>query len=131
MGREKGTSGTRETATFSISLPEEMLDEIDRVRKEQKCTRSEFVREALRQHIENHHTRQVRLRNGYREAIQRRAYELYEMRGRADGHNEEDWQHAEREINRRQGGDRRKIVTGPWPGTEHRRGVERRTVVQL
>lgn len=30
--------------------------------------------------------------------IRRRAFELYEQRGRKDGHAEEDWAHAEAEI---------------------------------
>lgn len=33
-----------------------------------------------------------------RERIQQRAYELYEARGRGDGHHEEDWARAESEI---------------------------------
>jgi hypothetical protein len=33
-----------------------------------------------------------------REAIQYRAYELYEARGREDGHDVEDWLRAEAEI---------------------------------
>jgi hypothetical protein len=32
------------------------------------------------------------------DAIARRAYELYERRGRADGHDWEDWFNAEREL---------------------------------
>jgi hypothetical protein len=32
------------------------------------------------------------------EQIRHRAYELYEERGRADGHDVEDWLHAEAEI---------------------------------
>ena len=32
------------------------------------------------------------------EQISRRAYELYETRGRADGHDLEDWLRAEKEI---------------------------------
>jgi hypothetical protein len=32
------------------------------------------------------------------EKIRWRAYELYEQRGRADGHDEEDWLQAEREV---------------------------------
>jgi hypothetical protein len=32
------------------------------------------------------------------EAIRRRAYQLYEERGREDGHAEEDWRRAEAEI---------------------------------
>jgi hypothetical protein len=30
--------------------------------------------------------------------VRRRAYELYEQRGRGDGHAQEDWLHAEAEI---------------------------------
>ncbi len=32
------------------------------------------------------------------ERISQRAYELYEARGRVDGHHEEDWVRAEKEI---------------------------------
>jgi hypothetical protein len=35
------------------------------------------------------------------EAISRRAYELYENRGREDGRHEDDWQAAERELRER------------------------------
>lgn len=41
----------RKTATFSISLPPEMLIEIERVRKEEHRTRSELIREALRRYF--------------------------------------------------------------------------------
>ena len=34
----------------------------------------------------------------YEEQIRRRAYELYEARGRGDGHDLEDWLEAEAEI---------------------------------
>jgi len=34
------------------------------------------------------------------EKIRRRAYELYEERGRDDGHDLEDWLQAESEVNR-------------------------------
>jgi hypothetical protein len=37
------------------------------------------------------------------EEIRRRAYELYELRGREDGFAEEDWTHAEREVLSRRG----------------------------
>jgi hypothetical protein len=39
--------------------------------------------------------------------IAQRAYELYEQRGRQDGHEEDDWLQAEREIlgGERKGGD--------------------------
>jgi hypothetical protein len=30
--------------------------------------------------------------------IARRAYELYELRGRQDGHDQDDWYEAEREL---------------------------------
>jgi hypothetical protein len=33
-----------------------------------------------------------------KEAIRRRAYDLYEARGREDGHDLDDWLHAEEEI---------------------------------
>ena len=32
------------------------------------------------------------------ERVRQRAYELYEERGRHDGHHEEDWAHAEEQI---------------------------------
>jgi DUF2934 family protein len=35
------------------------------------------------------------------DAIARRAYELYESRGREDGQDQEDWFQAEREVRRR------------------------------
>jgi len=37
------------------------------------------------------------------EEIRRRAYELYELRGREDGYAEEDWSRAEREVQGRRG----------------------------
>jgi len=40
--------------------------------------------------------------NGLDEQIRRRAYELYEARGREDGHDVEDWLHAESEIAQQQ-----------------------------
>src|SRR2546423_9911313 len=39
--------------TFTISLPPAMLQQLERVRKEENRTRSELVREALRQYIES------------------------------------------------------------------------------
>jgi len=42
----------RTTETFTISLPPAMLDELERVRQEENRTRSELMREALRQYIE-------------------------------------------------------------------------------
>lgn len=41
----------RTSATFSVSLPPEMVEEIERARKDEHRTRSEFVREALRQYM--------------------------------------------------------------------------------
>ena len=41
----------RTTATFSVSLPPEMVEELERVRKAEHRTRSELVREALRVYI--------------------------------------------------------------------------------
>jgi Protein of unknown function (DUF2934) len=40
------------------------------------------------------------------ERIRRRAYELYEERGRHDGHHEEDWAQAEEQIRGEHGFDK-------------------------
>ena len=37
-------------------------------------------------------------REGFREQITRRAYELYEQRGGEPGHEQEDWLEAERQV---------------------------------
>ena len=42
---------SRTSATFSVSLPPGMVKELERVRKAEHRTRSEFVREALRQYM--------------------------------------------------------------------------------
>jgi Arc/MetJ-type ribon-helix-helix transcriptional regulator len=42
---------SRATATFSVSLPPEMAEQVERVRKHEHRTRSELVREALRSYI--------------------------------------------------------------------------------
>lgn len=41
----------RTSATFSVSLPPEMAEELERVRRNEHRTRSELVREALRTYI--------------------------------------------------------------------------------
>jgi metal-responsive CopG/Arc/MetJ family transcriptional regulator len=41
----------RVSETVSVSLPPEMVDELERARKDEHRTRSEFVREALRQYM--------------------------------------------------------------------------------
>jgi Arc/MetJ-type ribon-helix-helix transcriptional regulator len=43
---------SRSSATFSVSLPPEMAEELERARRNEHRTRSEFVREALRQYME-------------------------------------------------------------------------------
>jgi hypothetical protein len=40
----------RTTATFSVSLPPEMMEELEQVRKAERRTRSELIREALRRY---------------------------------------------------------------------------------
>ncbi len=40
------------------------------------------------------------------EKIRQRAYELYEKRGRVDGHHEEDWAQAEEQIRSEHGFDK-------------------------
>lgn len=52
----------RTTATFSVSVPPEMADELERVRKVEHRTRSELVREALRQYIRAASIRSVKER---------------------------------------------------------------------
>ncbi len=42
-------------------------------------------------------------RPNFEEAIRRRAYELYEQRGRKDGHDMDDWLRAESEVTRSAG----------------------------
>jgi Arc/MetJ-type ribon-helix-helix transcriptional regulator len=42
---------SRISATFSVSLPPAMAEELERVRKAEHRTRSELVREALRQYM--------------------------------------------------------------------------------
>jgi CopG family transcriptional regulator/antitoxin EndoAI len=42
---------SRSSATFSVSLPPTMAEEVERVRKAEHRTRSELVREALRQYM--------------------------------------------------------------------------------
>jgi metal-responsive CopG/Arc/MetJ family transcriptional regulator len=41
----------RITVTFSISLPPEMAEELEEIRKKEHRTRSELIREALRRYI--------------------------------------------------------------------------------
>ena len=41
----------RTTRTLTISLPPPMVEELDRVRRREHRTRSELVREALRQYV--------------------------------------------------------------------------------
>ena len=54
----------RNSATFSISLPPEMADELERVRRQEHRTRSELVREALRHYIRAAEARSVQQRIG-------------------------------------------------------------------
>ena len=43
--------GTRNTKTVTISLPPQLVAELDRVREREHLTRSEILREALRRYI--------------------------------------------------------------------------------
>jgi predicted transcriptional regulator len=52
----------RTSATFSISLPPEMADELERVRRKEHRTRSELVREALRHYMREAEARRIRRR---------------------------------------------------------------------
>jgi len=53
---------SRTTASFSVSVPPGMAAELERVRKVEHRTRSELVREALRQYIRAASVRAVRER---------------------------------------------------------------------
>jgi CopG family transcriptional regulator/antitoxin EndoAI len=53
---------SRTSATFSVSLPPAMASELERVRRKEHRTRSEFVREALRHYIRIADARSVRER---------------------------------------------------------------------
>jgi hypothetical protein len=48
---------SRTTATFSISLPPEMMAMLDDAMRHEHRTRSELIREALRQYFEKQDTR--------------------------------------------------------------------------
>ena len=45
-----------------ISLPQEFLEDIDRVAKEEHRSRSELIREALRSYLETRQVRKLRLK---------------------------------------------------------------------
>ena len=110
---------------FSVGMPTEMFREFDRACKAQNSTHSELVREALRQYFEHNHERLV---PKYWKNVQTRAFELYEQSGRKDGHDQEDWRQAERELNGRKG-ERRRPATIPWSHRERRTGEDRRSAL--
>jgi hypothetical protein len=56
-----------------------------------------------------------------REGIERRAYELYEARGRTDGHDWDDWLQAERELQGSDAKEPRTAVETPSPSVRRRR----------
>jgi Arc/MetJ-type ribon-helix-helix transcriptional regulator len=43
--------GTSKTKTVAVTLPEPLVDDLDRIRKRRHLTRSELMREALRRYI--------------------------------------------------------------------------------
>ena len=51
---------SRISAVFSVSLPPEMANELDRVRRKEHRTRSELVREALRRYMREAEMRAMR-----------------------------------------------------------------------
>lgn len=60
--------------------------------------------------------------------IERRAYELYEARGRADGHDWDDWLEAERELSRT---ERTTSTTVASPNLRRRRSEQRQPTATL
>jgi hypothetical protein len=108
---------------MTISLPQVMFEELERVCKAENRTHFGLVQEALRQYFDNNRSRVAvpSKPNEHRDAIARRAYELWEQHGRQPGHTLEDWLQAERELNKRKGGDQRKSVTEPLPFPDRRK----------
>lgn len=43
---------TRRSETFTISLPKDLADEVDRLARSERRSRSELVREAFRQYVQ-------------------------------------------------------------------------------
>jgi Arc/MetJ-type ribon-helix-helix transcriptional regulator len=75
----------RTTATFSVSLPPEMVVELERVRKDEHRTRSELVREALRSYIRQADRRSLKARVDELPEAEPTAEELEAIReGRAE-----------------------------------------------
>lgn len=52
----------RISTTFTVSLPPDMADEVERVRRKEHRTRSELVREALRHYMREAEARTIRER---------------------------------------------------------------------
>ncbi|MGF7184280.1 CopG family transcriptional regulator/antitoxin EndoAI [Desulfitispora alkaliphila] len=52
-----------------ISLPENLLEEVDVIAKSEQCNRSEFIREAMKLYIEEKKRRKMRdeMKKGYQE----------------------------------------------------------------
>jgi len=59
-----------------------------------------------------------------REDVERRAYELYEQRGREDGYDWDDWLAAERELRGSSEAETREAATDVPPATARRRRAD-------
>lgn len=57
----------RTTTTITFSLPPELAERLDQQRKQVGCTRSEFLRQAVRRYLEEYEWRQL-LRYGEQRA---------------------------------------------------------------
>jgi len=72
-----------------ISLPDTLLEEVDGIVADEKRTRSEFIREAMRLYLQERRKRQIRelMQSGYREMAKlnlRLANEALEAENEAD-----------------------------------------------
>ena len=67
---KKGTLMARTGETFSISLPVELLAEVEQITREEHCTKSELVREALQRYVEERELKSL-YRYGQKKAAER------------------------------------------------------------
>jgi hypothetical protein len=126
----------------TVSIPQDMFDRLEHVCRAEKCSRSELLIGALRRYLDNadqaagndrFHLPASLWREAaalpWRNAVERRAYSLFEQRGPQEGHEVEDWIQGERDMDTRKG-DRRR-VSRPVEGDDRRTGVDRRQPVAV
>jgi CopG family transcriptional regulator / antitoxin EndoAI len=63
LPRKKGAAMPRTTKTITISLPPKMADQIEEIMREEGRTKSELLREALRQYMQDWQWKKALRRN--------------------------------------------------------------------